>query len=220
MKSITFTAAFVAVGWYASTMGDLAGKAEFEKPEPVKVSVSYDRQFRLGYPADKTESKTSQIPDIAKERQYATLAPQLGTLERIQRLDLSAKAFECAALAVYHEAKNQSDTGQRAVYHVVANRVLDSGFPGRVCGVVKQSKTWKGNPIRNKCHFSFYCDGKSDKPRDLTAWEKAKDVVTAANAEQDITHGALWYHANYVSPYWSKTFKEVATIGDHIFYRK
>ena len=63
-------------------------------------------------------------------------------------------------------------------------------------------------------------DGKSDKPRDLTAWEKAKDVVTAANAEQDITHGALWYHANYVSPYWSKTFKEVATIGDHIFYRK
>ncbi len=30
--------------------------------------------------------------------------------------------------------------------------------------------------------------------------------------------GALWYHADYVSPYWRRHFAEGPTIGRHIFY--
>ena len=34
----------------------------------------------------------------------------------------------------------------------------------------------------------------------------------------DITDGALFYHAEYVSPSWSKTKHRTTEIGDHIFY--
>jgi spore germination cell wall hydrolase CwlJ-like protein len=33
----------------------------------------------------------------------------------------------------------------------------------------------------------------------------------------DVTKGAKFYHANYVSPGWN--LRRVITIGDHIFYR-
>ena len=35
----------------------------------------------------------------------------------------------------------------------------------------------------------------------------------------DITDGALFYHAHYVTPAWSKVKYRTARIGDHIFYR-
>ena len=37
-------------------------------------------------------------------------------------------------------------------------------------------------------------------------------------ASKDPTHGALWYHADYVSPKWQKAFHPVRKIGQHIFY--
>jgi spore germination cell wall hydrolase CwlJ-like protein len=82
--------------------------------------------------------------------------------------------FLCLAMNVYHEARNQSFIGQVAVAQVVMNRVKDNRFPNDVCEVVTQGQTysWKPDvPIRNRCHFSWYCDGKSDKPRDAEAWE-------------------------------------------------
>ena len=36
---------------------------------------------------------------------------------------------------------------------------------------------------------------------------------------QDPTDGALWYHADYVDPYWRTAFDQGPTIGRHIFYR-
>ena len=34
----------------------------------------------------------------------------------------------------------------------------------------------------------------------------------------DITDGALFYHADYVKPSWSRTKHRTTEIGDHIFY--
>ena len=34
----------------------------------------------------------------------------------------------------------------------------------------------------------------------------------------DPTDGALWYHADYVSPSWGRVFKRNGQIGRHIFY--
>ena len=36
----------------------------------------------------------------------------------------------------------------------------------------------------------------------------------------DPTGGALWYHADYVSPSWRQAFDEGPQIGRHIFYRR
>ena len=57
-----------------------------------------------------------------------------------------AEAIVCLALNVYHEAKNQSLSGQIAVAEVVMNRVNDPRYPNNVCDVVKQGLTYKWNP--------------------------------------------------------------------------
>jgi|APSaa5957512535_1039671.scaffolds.fasta_scaffold03099_17 N-acetylmuramoyl-L-alanine amidase len=139
---------------------------------------------------------------------------------QFKRLELSEKDFRCAAVAVYFEANNQSVYGQRAVYHVIANRVLDPDFPSDVCSVVKQGRYWKGHPIREKCHFSYFCDGKSDNPRAKKEWKIAQAAVREANRESDYTQGATYYHADYVSPYWKEFYVRTTKIEKHIFYRK
>ena len=127
---------------------------------------------------------------------------------------------ECLAVNVYHEARGESLAGQYAVSDVVLNRVESRRFPDTICDVVRQSKTWNGHPIRNKCHFSWYCDGKSDVPKDTDAWHKAKEVAISilGGKHRGLTEGSTHYHATYVNPAWNKAMQLIGTIGDHIFY--
>ena len=79
------------------------------------------------------------------------------------------EAILCLALNVYHEAKNQPFIGQVAVAQVIMSRVYDDRYPNTVCEVVKQGYyyTWDNNkPIRDKCQFSFWCDGKPETIKD------------------------------------------------------
>ena len=144
--------------------------------------------------------------------------------------DLKSEAVECLALNMYHEARGQGTAGELAVTTVVMNRVNDSRFPNTICGVVKQGPTrpsWKDPkilfPIKHKCQFSWYCDGKSDKPRNKKTYEKMKDFAKTLLSNKllylDITDGATHYHADYVSPSWAKTKTKTVEIQDHIFYR-
>jgi hypothetical protein len=32
-------------------------------------------------------------------------------------------------------------------------------------------------PVRNQCQFSWYCDGKSDEPKDLVTFQKIYDLM-------------------------------------------
>ena len=76
--------------------------------------------------------------------------------------------------------------------------------------------------VFQKDQFSWYWDGKSDTPREKDAWETAKliaeTMMDSENTIADNTDGALYYHADYVSPYWSKIFTRITKIGPHIFY--
>ena len=138
-------------------------------------------------------------------------------------------AFICLALNTYHEAKNQSLVGQVATAQVVMNRVADDRFPSTICEVVKQGPTrpsWedpeKEYPIKHRCQFSWYFDGKPDVPKNEKAWRKAQDVaflVYYNKIQLDVTEGATHYHATYVRPAWAKTKKRTTRIEKHIFYR-
>ena len=138
-------------------------------------------------------------------------------------------AFICLALNTYHEAKNQSLVGQIATAQVVMNRVEDDRFPNTICEVVKQGPTrpsWedpeKEYPIKHRCQFSWYCDGKPDTPKNEKAWRKAQDVAfhdLYDKIKLDVTEGATHYHATYVRPSWAKTKKRTTRIEKHIFYR-
>ena len=132
--------------------------------------------------------------------------------------------LQCMALNIYHEARSDSTLGQEAVGMVTMNRVYSDKYPDTICDVVYQSHlNSRGNPIRNKCQFSWYCDGKSDVPRDKVKFEEAmtnaKWVMNNYGSERDITEGAVMYHASYVNPYWSKAYTKTSRIESHIFYK-
>lgn len=123
--------------------------------------------------------------------------------------------LQCLALNIYFEARSESESGRRAVGHVVMNRVASSRFPSTVCDVVRQ-----GGERLNRCQFSWWCDGMSDIPLQRRAWSHSVDLAYEiyVGISQDPTAGALWYHADYVSPIWGKILKRNRKIGLHIFY--
>ena len=129
---------------------------------------------------------------------------------------------ECLALNIYHEARNQPLVGKLAVAEVTLNRVKDDRFPNNICGVVYQGYYYSNNyPIKNKCQFSWWCDGKSDKPRNEEAWIKAIDVADLVLTDKvgiNVVGKSTHYHAYYVRPAWAKTKRKVVRIEDHIFY--
>ena len=140
-----------------------------------------------------------------------------------------AEAIMCLALNAYWEARNQSHKGMIGVSQVVMNRVESEYFPNTVCEVVKQGPTrqsWKDPevriPVKNRCQFSWYCDGKPDVPKNEKAWKKAQDVaflVLYNKINLDVTEGATHYHATYVRPAWARTKTKTTRIEKHIFYR-
>ena len=130
----------------------------------------------------------------------------------------------CMATAIYFEARGEPMVGQVAVAQVIMSRVNDERYPDTVCDVVKQGYyySWdKTIPIRDKCQFSFWCDGKPEKIKDEDAYFWATEVAQAVmvGTLYDTTQGATHYHAYYVQPSWSKKFTRTVRRNDHIFYR-
>lgn len=125
--------------------------------------------------------------------------------------------INCLALNLYHEARGEPDLGKIAVGQVVMNRVANPQFPGTVCQVVRDGGEWP----QLRCQFTWWCDGRSDEPRDARAWQRSRALARKVywGYAPDPTHGALWYHADYASPRWAAMFDRGPMIGRHIFYR-
>lgn len=124
--------------------------------------------------------------------------------------------INCLALNIYFEARSEPISGKVAVGHVVMNRVADARYPDKVCEVVKQG----GEKPRNKCQFSWFCDGRSDHPANVKAWKESLALARVIywGYSQDPTDGALWYHADYVRPHWRRALERGPKIGRHVFY--
>lgn len=136
---------------------------------------------------------------------------------------LKSEQIACLALNIYHEARGESIKGQIAVGLVTLNRVASKLYPNTICKVVKQAKRWNGNLVRGKCQFSWWCDGRSDTPRNREAWVKAKSIAKVVLGSynrpgRDITNGSMWYHADYVNPKWAKNLVRTVRFDEHIFY--
>ena len=138
----------------------------------------------------------------------------------------------CLAQNIYFESRDQKLKGQLGVALVTINRVKSKRFPNTFCKVVKQASKKNGKLVKHKCHFSWFCDGLPDTPRNKIAWKVSK-VIAKAMLEQpgvhlkrhgerwkvnDFLNGATHYHRTDVDPYWNHKMLKVAEIGDHIFY--
>ncbi len=126
---------------------------------------------------------------------------------------LDAASRHCLALTLYWEARGEGRAGMQAVGAVVLNRVDDHRFPDTVCGVVKQGGETP------PCQFSWWCDGRSDRPSNGRSWAAAlalaDEMLTAR--PRDPTRGALFFHSTSIDSPWRRT--RTAHIGNHVFYR-
>jgi len=126
------------------------------------------------------------------------------------------RASDCLTAAIYYEAANQSDDGQRAVAQVVLNRVHSPAWPNSVCGVVFQ-----GSERSTGCQFTFTCDGSLARIPSRSGWARAHRIAA------DALHGRVFepvgnatnYHTIWIRPYWAPTLVNLVTIGAHTFYR-
>ena len=122
----------------------------------------------------------------------------------------------CLYKTIYGEARSESPIGQELVATVILNRVENENYPNTICGVVKQKR-----------QFSMWED------HNLYVTEKAfsqstysKEVLQAIDAgmraiERErklLPKTSLHYHADYVSPKWSKSMNRYAQADSHIFY--
>ena len=119
--------------------------------------------------------------------------------------------MHCLAGAIYFESRGEPLYGQLAVAEVVINRSEDDRWPASYCGVVYQ-----------RAQFSFVRGGQMPRIRTSSeAWNRAKAVAKIAheNLWQSEANEAVYFHAEYVRPRWSRAKTRVTKIDTHIFYR-
>tara|TARA_R100001460_G_scaffold67019_1_gene107322 strand:+ start:95 stop:538 length:444 start_codon:yes stop_codon:yes gene_type:complete len=126
-------------------------------------------------------------------------------------------ALMCLALNIYFEARSEPIEGQIAIAEVTLNRVASANYPNDVCSVVLQEN-------KDGCQFSWWCDGKSDQPREHNSLQTSKALAELMlNEGHHITvigNEATHYHNNEVHPYWANDLHKIRRIGKHIFYKK
>jgi len=133
------------------------------------------------------------------------------------------KELECMSKNIYFEAAIESTAGKMAVAQVTMNRVNSPKFPNTVCAVITQGRHHaNGFPVRDRCQFSWYCDGKGDDPHKGRMWRESElvaEYVLSTPTLMDITDGATHYHADYIdSPRWAVPSRKTVAIDTHIFF--
>ena len=110
-------------------------------------------------------------------------------------------------LNVYHEARSESQVGQIAVAHATLNRAMARHIS------VKEAVTQSGQ-------FSWFSPKGSSSPDDPRAFLTCFHSVYLALAGADITDGATYYHAKYVTPSWVGGYQYITSYGTHRFYKE
>ena len=136
------------------------------------------------------------------------------------------KQLTCMAKNIFYEAGSESLNGQAAVARVVMNRIAH-GFGKDPCAVIYQA-SYVDKLIDDEmqkvklCQFSWVCEGKSEPNKNSARYKQAEQVaydVLAHDAYTDVVpKSTLFFHNLSVDPLWP--YKQVAKIGNHIFYSK
>jgi hypothetical protein len=121
-----------------------------------------------------------------------------------------ATDLQCLAVAIYHEARDQSLDGQLAVASVILNRAREPRRWGaRPCDIVIPGQ------------FSFLSQrGWFPAINNREAWAIAVEMAREAleRGPSSLVGQADHYHTRAVQPDWRDGMERVIRIGDHIFY--
>ena len=122
----------------------------------------------------------------------------------------------CLSTTLYLEARDQSVRGQRAVAEVALRR-RDSGLWGdNVCSVVTARKQFAPTIVPEGTRLK---GGEAWARAVTVALEAERNWALPAGERKEIVPGASHFAAlSLASPSWRNAY-QVATIGDHTFYK-
>ncbi len=126
---------------------------------------------------------------------------------------LTAADAKCLSDNMYWEIRDNKPKAMISTALTVLNRVKSPRWPDTICEVVHQ-----------KDQFSWYWDGKSDKPyKQEVSVYRAATFYTSALLEggvPDWTYRSTHYHAHTVKPEWDfKLLEETYRDEYHVYYR-
>jgi len=133
----------------------------------------------------------------------------------LKKIDM--KQVACMARNIYFEAGAEAMPGQAAVARVVMNRI-NHGFAETPCKVIYQKTLISENIV---CQFSWVCANKADPSKSNPKYKQAELIayqVMTGMYKDVVPKTALFFHAITIDPLWP--YKQVAIIGNHIFYSK
>jgi spore germination cell wall hydrolase CwlJ-like protein len=138
-----------------------------------------------------------------------------GITATLKKIDM--KQVACMAKNIFYEAGGETLPGQAAVARVVMNRV-NHGFAETPCKVIYQKTLINENVV---CQFSWVCEDKSEPNKESARYKQAEMVAyqTMMGMYKDVVpKTTLFFHSINIDPSWP--YKQVAKIGNHIFYSK
>ena len=150
------------------------------------------------------------------------------TIPSIVLKPVDSKQLTCLAENIYYEAGSETFNGQAAVARVVINRIR-YGFANTPCNVIHQftlitkinEDTLEEYKVK-VCQFSWVCENKpkpkTNDPKYQQALQIAYDVLSKDAYIDIVPKSALFFHNLNVDPLWP--YRQVAKIGNHIFYSK
>ena len=172
-----------------------------EEVVPVFVENEVVQELPAQPEAD-SENFADDVPQADSLRALIEAMPAAGQL---------SEELQCLAGAVYFESRGEPLEGQLAVAKVIMNRAEDRRWPSSYCAVVYQ-----------RSQFSFVKNGRMPRIRTgSTAWKRAQAIARIAHRGlwNSSAEDAVYFHAKYVRPGWSRRKVAVATIDTHVFYR-
>jgi spore germination cell wall hydrolase CwlJ-like protein len=138
-------------------------------------------------------------------------APFLAVVPTDDRISHNKDDLFCMAKNIYHEAGSEPTLGKYAVAQVTINRMKSPMYKDTVCSVVFEPYQFS---------WANYHGRRWTTPSG-PSWNEAKRIahdVLENNKRIKGLDEALFYHATYVRPSWSRKFDRVTRIGLHIFY--
>ena len=170
-------------------------------------------------PSERAETPISWSDWAQSLRAAAPARAESG--DEVASPDLDVVDAHWMALTMWGEARGSGEEGMRAVGHVIDNRRKAGRHGAFVTDTVSEAyqfSCWNaGDPnlraIRN-------VDALPRDSHDYRMWRAASRIAEEilSGRSEDPTGGALFYHATYVAPRWSRGLPPIRRIGNHLFF--
>ena len=158
---------------------------------------------------ESVEHAVVAIADDVQEIKQAVIGHEPVT--KLSKRAYSKKEFDCLARNIYYEAGVEDTLGKLAVAQVTLNRVKTGYWGDTICDVVYAPSQFSWTKIKKRAWLQVKGP----------LWEESVSVahqVLNDGTRVEPLKRALFYHADYVNPFWKDKQYKIAQIGTHIFY--